>query len=230
MKDFCHRCGKELEEGALQCPECGALTDRGKNDPYLARQVNAPSRNRMPIVIILVFVSLAAVAILLPMIMPGEPVYDTTVTVMEVSIDDSMNGLYTEGGMAKTFIVITVVNGGTTDLPIGKDNYWIIPTDGTLTTVTENNTFTFKNTGTEPKFTVFLMTYLPNYDKGEGDVKDGDIIDLYAEKNADRVVDNFGATGIVFDMSDVDEDGYVTMEGDAQPLGHVKLKVSVDKV
>ena len=78
-------------------------------------------------------------------------------------------------------------------------------------------------------FKIFFETYAPHLDDGTGEVKEGDTIDIYAEKNADRVVENFGATGIYFDMNDVDENGYIELRGDAQPLGYIKLKISVDK-
>ena len=121
------------------------------------------------------------------------------------------------------------VNGETVDVPSGKDNYWTVSTDGTVKTLTSDNTYTFKNTGNNPTLMIFFETYAPHLDDGTGEVKEGDTIDIYAEKNADRVVENFGATGIYFDMSDVDENGYIELRGDAQPLGYIKLKISVDK-
>ena len=227
MKDFCHRCGRELEEGALVCPDCGTPTDKGMQDPVVSKQYHAKPL-KVPIIVLCVLAALVVVSIVAPMILPGETTYNTTITVEEISIDDSLDGLYTEWGDAKAFITVTV-NGETVDVPSGKDNYWTVSTDGTVKTLTSDNTYTFKNTGNNPTLMIFFETYAPHLDDGTGEVKEGDTIDIYAEKNADRVVENFGATGIYFDMKDVDENGYIELRGDAQPLGYIKLKISVDK-
>jgi hypothetical protein len=42
-------------------------------------------------------------------------------------------------------------------------------------------------------------------------------------------VSNFGVTGIRIDKSSLDDDGYMIIDGDSQPIGHLKLKVSIDK-
>lgn len=229
-KEFCLRCGRELNGDEMQCPECGKPTARGMQNPQIIHKPVPSSRPRIPVILIVALVIVAMVVMAMPLFNPSSTTsYKTTITVEEISLDDSLGGLYSEEGKAKAFLVVTI-GTATKDLPEGKANYWLVPIDKTAVTLTENNVLTFNDTGSNPSITIFFETYLPNYDDGSGAVKSGDYADIFTEKNADREVQYFGTTGVTFDKSDLDESGYVILDGDSQPIGHIKIKVSTEKV
>ena len=227
MRSFCHHCGRELDDDAMQCPECGTPTEKGLSDPNFVRKVNKAHLNKAPIGLFLLVAFLVAMAIIYPVFGPQSVTYDTTITVVEIGIDDEAGQLYTESGYAKVFLSIKV-NDSEDELPTDRTVYWSIPTDGSVKTMTENNTITFRNTGQSPSFVMFLHNYAPGLGSSD-DGRAGDMIDIYKEEHADREVEYFGTTGVIFHMSEVDENGYIILDGDSQPIGHLKLKISVDK-
>ena len=65
MKNFCYHCGKELDDDAYSCPECGQLTEKGKaNIQSAERKITAlPAKpNLNPLISIAIVVILIGVA------------------------------------------------------------------------------------------------------------------------------------------------------------------------
>ncbi len=65
MKDFCHHCGRELDDGAYSCPECGRLTEKGMSsgEQDLRRKVTMVAQpNINPMISIMIVMLLIGVA------------------------------------------------------------------------------------------------------------------------------------------------------------------------
>ena len=65
MKDFCHYCGRELDDDAYTCPECGRLTEKGKtSEPDVRRRISTISAQPTinPIISLAIVVLLLSVA------------------------------------------------------------------------------------------------------------------------------------------------------------------------
>lgn len=225
-KDFCRHCGRELTGNESQCPECGAPLNGDVSQNYVPKQM--VSKLPIPQIAIGVVAVVAVIAMLVFGISPLTATYNTTITVEEISIDDSFECLYSADGNYAAFLSVTI-GGKTMALP-ENNLYLAVPTDGSVYKPTENNSLRFSNTGQDPTIEIYLCVYVPGI-TGTGEDKEGDYVDVYKVDTTqiEGDVSEFGVSGIRIDKSSLDSDGYIVLEGDSQPIGHVKLKVSIDK-
>ena len=225
---FCRYCGRELDSDEPYCPECGMPTGSGQPQTY-----HSPSSKKRDVGIavaaIAIIAALCIVGIaLLPMFIDvDEDRYDVTMTVtsFKIDVDDTehqYNGPLTTG---EASLSITCSNGSKSlSKTLVLDRNYLINTNGTSI---QEDKFAIEMTGDpkDLKFTAFL-----HYKVSRPGVESmTDIIDLYKVSPGPADVRDVGSTGVIFDISDLPNDGIITLEGDSYPIGTVVLKITTVK-
>ena len=226
MAGFCKHCGKELRDDEPYCPECGMPT----GSSYTPTPTYAPRRNgnRVAIVIVVVIIALSILMIaLIPMLIDNGPSekYTVTVTVESVSIDVADGSYY--GPVLQACLSISCNSGGSTvDHTFGP---WMgIPSNGTVYSPVMDNTLKLSVSGDpkDVKYTAFLI--FKNNHAPENITYDyADLFDVTGQVTSPATTPlYYGCSGVTFDGKDYDGSA-ITLKGDSDPIGCVKLSFTV---
>ena len=223
MKGFCQHCGRELNDDEPFCPDCGSPT--GSQTPAFSAPPKKSTNAWIIIIAVIVAVGILTVAIV-PMLLQNNDTYRITVTVDEFSVTltdlEQYEGAYTKG---KVILSLNYSDGFSVKekkLTL-YDNYHL--NSGVKAPAVENK-LVFNYTGdlNDLQYTAFM--YLQRTNTGVTDM-----IDLYSVDKTKITGDSayFGCSGISFNRSDY-ASGTFVMEGDSDPIGHVKLSFTSVKI
>lgn len=226
MAGFCKHCGKELDDGAPYCPECGSPTGSYPSQTAYAPRKKGANAVAIAIIVAIIVFSIVAIA-LIPVFMDMGTTdkYTVTVTVESISVEVSDPSVY---GM---FVVADLSLG----YKYGSSNsshdfgMWIeCPISGAEIPVHHNNTVKFIVSGdpTGIKYTAFL-----HIKKSLGSTLSdyADLYDVTGMVTSEPTVPlYYGCSGVTFDVDSYDG-SVMTFKGDSDPIGCVKLTFTAVK-
>ena len=217
MDRFCQHCGKELKGDESRCPECGMPT----GDVPTQQMYSAPPKKNTNVWIIVIAVAavvcIALIAVI-PALIPQTDSYTVTVTLEEFSIDLEDKTQY--GGALLVSSSLTIRCGGVSKT-LGPWNN--CSNSGTMQTPNFNNQVTFRVTTSDLEsltYSVFLNMG-PNHSPSPSDTVD--IYKVDTSKVTSALPKSFGCSGVSFNISDYSGNVSETMDGDCDPIGHIKL-------
>ena len=224
MAGFCKHCGRELEGNEPYCPECGSPTGIYQSQPAYAPRRGGNSV-AIAIVVLIVAFSILAIA-LVPMFLDTGTTekYTVTVKIESVSVNVSDPSVY--GMFVFTDLSMNYSYGSSS---VSHDfGMWVqCPIDGTEKTDLPRSTAKFVVTGNplDVKYTAFLkikkdMSSLADY---------ADIYDVTGEVTSiptDPLY--YGCSGVTFTV-DAYDGSVMTLKGDSDPIGCVKLTFTAVK-
>jgi len=196
---------------------------------YTPTPTYTPRRNgnRVAIVIVVVIIALSILMIaLIPMLIDNQPSekYTVTVTVESVSIDVADGSYY--GPVLQACLSISCNSGGSTvDHTFGP---WMgILSNGTVYSPVMDNTLKLSVSGDpkDVKYTAFLI--FKNDHAPENITYDyADLYDVTGKVTSPPTTPlYYGCSGVTFDGEDYDG-STITLKGDSDPIGCVKLSFS----
>ena len=226
MAGFCKHCGKELKDDEPYCPECGMPT----GSSLTPQPAYTPKKkgNGVAIAIIVIIIALSILMIaLIPMLIDNGPSekYTVTVTVESVSIDVADGSYY--GPVLQACLSISCNSGGSTvDHTFGP---WMeILSNGTVYSPVMDNTLKLSVSGDpkDVKYTAFLV-FKNNHAPDEITYDYADLYDVTGKVTSPPTTPlYYGCSGVTFDGEDYDG-STITLKGDSDPIGCVKLSFTV---
>jgi len=225
MAGFCKHCGKELKDDEPYCPECGMPT----GSSYTPMPTYAPRRNgnRVAIVIVVVIIALSILMIaIIPMLIDNQPSDEYTVTIRVESVSINVEDPHYYGPMLQARLDIACTTGSSTvnhTFGVWTD----VPSNGTAYTPTMDNTLKLSVSGNpkDVKYTAFLV-FKNNHAPDEITYDYADLYDVTGKVTSPPTTPlYYGCSGVTFDGEDYD--GLtITLKGDSDPIGCVKLSFS----
>ena len=225
MAGFCKHCGKELKDDEPYCPECGMPTDA----PYTPQPAYTPKKNgsgaAIAIIAVIVVLSIAAIA-LIPMFIDSGTTEKYTVTVKVESVSVTVDDPTVYGPIVLANLSMTYSIGSST-LDHKFNLNALCPINGTEKTNLTDNTVKFTVTGDpmDVNYTAFLLIRSPT---GELD----DYADIYDVTDKVTSVPTephyYGCSGVTF-TADSYDGSVMTLKGDSDPLGCVKISFTAVK-
>ncbi|NLL94678.1 MAG: zinc-ribbon domain-containing protein [Thermoplasmatales archaeon] len=232
---FCRKCGKELREGDVYCPDCGTPAGMMAGPAYAA-----PRKRGGPLTILLIMAVafLALTFFLYPTVAPAD--YEVTITVEEFAVCNTDRTVDNDPADKTAEILFQFKYDGVTKyVPGGETDYFETPvgapggeswkTGAGLTKPPEGKrSVTYKAYGSGSiQVSVFMLDY-DGTAAGFGNMEVYDTIDIFDAGVPD--VDRPGVSGLFFTVDLVPGKHTEILQGDDLPMGYVKLSVDVKKV
>lgn len=218
---FCPRCGSEVGDSDAFCEKCGARLDSMPQVPPQGPSATNGSKSLMPLLLIVLSV-IALTSILVPYLMQPEE-YTYTITVDEIGIDCSTDYVYSDAN-GDTTVFLKISSGGDEV----ESQKWKVKVNKGNLVLSENNTCKFRTSSENSTFSIFLMYRTGTSAIGAVD----DMADLYDVstyvKDVSIMPEIAGVSGISVTYESF-KGGELSLKGDSDPKGILKLSISRDR-
>ena len=225
MAGFCKHCGKELKDDEPYCPECGMPTESA----FTPQPAYAPKKSgngaAIAIIAVIVVLSISMIA-LIPFFIDNQPSDKYTVTITVESVSINVEDPHYYGPMLQACLDIACTTGSSTvnhTFGVWTD----VPSNGTAYTPTMDNTLKLSVSGDpkDVKYTAFLV-FKNNHAPDEITYDYADLYDVTGKVTSPPTTPlYYGCSGVTFDGEDYDG-STITLKGDSDPIGCVKLSFS----
>jgi len=238
---FCRYCGKILKDGDSVCPYCGrTINPTSANIPVQKGNNKMTKLNMILSVILIIVMIVATVAFLIPPAEENTKEYKVTITIDSFYVLDPSGQLDQDDRIAETYFSIGYgneeqVNEGTYTWNTKDTGTWdvdIYESHPVTYFPQSNNSFSF-GTDAIPEdlcFTIFML----DFDTSSESSVISDTIDLYTPDTIIGVSPEYaGFSGVRFNLTDfetTDGEYIVELTGDSNPVGYVKLIITIEEL